>query len=328
VRPTPRLVTRRSVLRAGAGLTASGLLVPATAGCGSRFADARLTLGTGGSQGVYYVLGGVLADAWQRSLGLASRPTVRVTAGSVDNLTLLADGAVDVIFSASDVAGTWLAKPARPGRELRALARIYDDALQVVVPADSPITQITDLRGKRVSIGATDSGVIVMADCLLAVAGLNTTRDLSASMLGIDDSVAALRAGRIDAFFWSGGLPTDGVSELAAVEPIRLIDLAPQMPALRKRFSVYDVDTVPAATYYGIPNAVTTMFVRNFLLVPASMPDEMAEELVVGLFASLDQLARANLAGRAINARSAIGTQPVPLHPGALRYYRTNKAYD
>jgi TRAP-type uncharacterized transport system substrate-binding protein len=90
---------------------------------------------------------------------------------------------------------------------------------------------------------------------------------------------------------------------------------------------VYDVGTVPAATY-GIPDKVTTMFVRNFLLVPASMPDEMAEGLVTGLFAASEQLVRANPAGLAIDPRSAIGTQPVPLHPGALRYYRATKVFD
>ena len=324
---SPPAVSRRSLLRTGAGLAAAGLLAPAVAGCSSRFAQARLTVGAGGSQGVYYALGSALADVWQHSLGLINRPVVRATAGSVDNLTLLADGLVEVIFSASDVAHAQLAKPVRPGRELTALARIYDDALQLVVPANSQITGVADLRGKRVSIGATDSGVIVMADCLLTVAGLNAASDLSTSMLDINESIAALREGRIDAFFWSGGLFTGGVSDLAAVEPIRLIDLAPQLPTLRKRFPIYDVGTVPAATY-GIPAAVRTMFVRNFLLVPASLPDDMAEGLVAGLFAGSEQLALANQDGRAIDERSAIGTYPVPLHPGALRYYRSAKAYD
>jgi uncharacterized protein len=329
VPPPARPVSRRRVLRGAAllggsavGLAAAGGL----AGCGWALSGSALTLGTGGSQGVYYALGGALATAWQQDPGLTRRPTVRATAGSVDNLALLNSGAVDVAFSAADVADAQLARPCRPGRELRALARIYDDALQVVVPAGSPIHSVDDLRGRRVSIGATDSGVIVMADCLLAVAGLDTGRDLSASMLGIDESIAALRDGRIDAFFWSGGLPTGGVDQLAATQPIRLLDLAPQMPELRRRFPVYDVGTVPAATY-RIPEAVTTVFVRNYLLVAASMPDEMAQALVGGLFAASDQLVRANPAGRAIDSRSAIGTQPVPLHPGALRYYRGIKAY-
>jgi hypothetical protein len=283
-------------------------------------------VGTGGSQGVYFALGTALAQGWQHSLGLTGPPSVRTTAGSVDNLALLAGGAVDVVFSAADVADDQLRRPTTQGRELRALARIYDDALQVVVPAGSPITRVTDLRGRRVSIGATDSGVIVMAHRLLEVAGLAPS-ELTASTLGIDESVAALRAGHIDAFFWSGAITTKGVADLAAVEPIRLLDLAPQKDALRARYPVYDMRTVPAGTY-RIGSAISTLFVRNFLLVTAAMSDDLAGALVAGLFEAADLLIRANAAGRAIDARSAIGTQPVPLHPGALRYYRDTKAFD
>jgi hypothetical protein len=313
------------VLRAGAGATLAGVLGFGTAGCGSEFADIRLTIGGGGSQGVYYTLGSALADAWQRSLGLRDRPAVRVTAGSVDNLALLSRGEVGVIFSAADVADDRLTKPSPPGREPRALARIYDDALQVVTPASSGITSITDLRGKRVSIGATDSGVIVMAQHLLDVAGMHPS-ELRISNLGIDESAAALRAGSIDAFFWSGGVPTGGVDQLSSQLPIRLVDLAPQTAALRRQFPVYDVGTIPAATYRST-SAVTTVFVRNFLLVPSAIPERLAYTLTGGLFAASEQLATTNPAGRAIDARAAIGTQPVPLHPGALRYYREAKAY-
>jgi TRAP transporter TAXI family solute receptor len=318
-------VTRRAVLRAGAGVTLGGLLGFGLAGCGSEFADARLTIGAGGSQGVYFALGGALAEAWQRSAGLHNRPDVRVTAGSVDNLALLARGEVDVIFSAADVADDRLTKPGPPGRRIRALARIYDDALQVVVPASSGITSITDLRGQRVSIGATDSGVIVMAQHLLDIAGMHAG-ELRISNLGIDESVAALRAGSIDAFFWSGGVPTLGVDQLSAQLPIRLLDLAPQTAALRRRFPVYDVGTIPAATY-RYPDAVTTVFVRNFLLVPSTLPERLAYRLTAGLFAASERLAATNPAGRAIDTRAAIGTEPIPLHPGALRYYRDAKAY-
>ncbi|MDT7567277.1 MAG: uncharacterized protein QOC67_2601 [Pseudonocardiales bacterium] len=319
--------SRRTVLRAGA-LAAMGALVGAGAlGCGSRFAGTRLTLGTGGSQGVYYTLGGALADAWQDGLGLAEHPVVRPTAGSVENLALLAARTVDVIFSAADVADAALTAASPPGRAPRALARIYDDALQVVVPADSPITRLTDLRGRQVSLGAADSQVIVAANRLLTAAGLNPAKDLSASTLGIDESVVALRNNTIDAFFWSGGLPTGGLTGLAAVRPIRLLDLLPVVPAIRARYPVYDVGTVPAATY-GIPAPVTTLFVRNFLLVAAELPDDLAGGLVAAMFAERDRLVRANPAGRAIDTRSAIGTQPVPLHPGAERFYRSAKEYD
>ncbi|HEX4250548.1 MAG TPA: TAXI family TRAP transporter solute-binding subunit [Pseudonocardia sp.] len=319
--------SRRAVLRGGVAAALGALVGVGAQGCGSRFSGTRLTLGTGGSQGVYYTLGGALADAWQDRLELAERPVVRATAGSVENLALLAAGSVDVIFSSADVADTALTAPSPPGRAPRALGRIYDDALQVVVPADSPVTQLPELRGRRVSIGAADSQVIVVARRLLSAAGLSPDHDLSASLLGIDESVEALRTGTIDAFFWSGGLPTGGLAALATARPIRLLDLLPVVPAIRAKYPVYDVGTVPAATY-GISGPVTTLFVRNFLLVAAELPDELAGDLVAAMFAERDRLVRANPAGRAIDTRSAIGTQPVPLHPGAERFYRSAKDYD
>jgi TRAP transporter TAXI family solute receptor len=117
------------------------------------------------------------------------------------------------------------------------------------------------------------------------------------------------------------------LSALAAARPIRLLDLSAVVPAIRASYPVYEVGTVPAATY-GISDPVTTLLVRNFLLVAAEMPNDLAGALVAGMFAAQDRLVAANPAGRAIDTRSAIGTQPVPLHPGAERFYRSAKDYD
>lgn len=312
--------SRRALLRAGT-LGAGALLAAASSGCARPATDTRLTLATGGSGGVYYALGSALADVWQRELGLSRRPAVLPSAGSPENLSLLASGRADVIFSTADVVAE---ADGSPDRAPRALARVYDDALQVVIPAASPISDVSGLRGRRVSLGAAESGVQVIARRVLDAAGLDPDRDLRAVQFGIDASVAALKEGRIDAFFWSGGLPTGAVASLAAARPIRLVDLLPQVPTLRRRFPVYDVGTVPTGTY-GIQAPITTLLVRNFLLVAASMPDELAGELVAALFAQREVLVRASSAGRAIDTRSAIGTQPVPLHPGAQRYYREAK---
>ncbi len=271
---------------------------------------------------MYYALGGALAEAWQRELQLAERPTVRGSAGSPENLAVLAGGLADVVFSAADVVDGAAAVP--PERAPRALARVYDHVVQLVVPADSPITEVAALRGRRVSLGATDSGVTVIANRVLAAAGLAAERDLTALRLGIDDSVIALREGGLDAFFWSGGLPTGGVAALASARPIRLLDLGPIVPALRGAYPVYDVGTVPASLY-RIAEPVATVLVRNFLLVAASMPDDLAAALVAALLEQRELLVAANSAGRAIDRRSAIGTQPVPLHPGARRYYQGTK---
>jgi uncharacterized protein len=176
-----------------------------------------------------------------------------------------------------------------------------------------------------VSVGAPDSGVRVIAERLLAVAGLSTAADLLAVQLGIDESLAAVAAGEIDAFFWSGGLPTRGVSDLAERQPIRLLDLEDVVAPMRASFPVYAAGTVPARSY-GIPEPVTTLLVRNFLLVGAGMPDELARALVAGLFAAQEELAAASPAALTIDLRAAIGTQPVPLHPGAERFFREEKS--
>jgi hypothetical protein len=318
------MVDRRTVLRGLlSGAAAIGLLgVPA---CSSRHVGVRLTLATGGTQGVYYNLGNALADAWQAQLGLDTRPAVLSTAGSVDNLEKLASGAANVAFSQVDTAADELTRiPVNDPRALRALARIYDDVVHVVVPASSPVTMLADLRGARVSVGAPDSGVQVIAERLLAVAGLSPTTDFQALQLGINESVDAVASGKIDAFFWSGGLPTRGVSALAQTLPIRLLNLEDLITPVRAAFPAYAAGTVPAQTY-DIPEPITTLLVRNFLVVGAAMPDDVAHSLVEGLFAAQEQLAAVSPAALTIDLRAAIGTQPVPLHPGAQTFFRGEK---
>jgi TRAP transporter TAXI family solute receptor len=318
------MVERRAVLRGLlSGAAALGLL--AVPGCSSRFAGVRLTLATGGTQGVYYNLGNSLADAWQGQLGLDARPEVLSTAGSVDNLERLASRAADVVFSQVDTAADQLTRtaaddPASP----RALARIYDDVVHVVVPASAPATRLADLRGARVSVGAPDSGVQVIAERLLAVAGLSPGSDFQALQLGINESVDAVASGEIDAFFWSGGLPTRGVAALAQALPIRLLNLEDLITPARAAYPVYAAGTVPAQTY-GIPDPITTLLVRNFLVVRAEMPDDVANALVEAMFATQEQLAAVSPAALTIDLRAAIGTQPVPLHPGAERFFRDEK---
>jgi TRAP transporter TAXI family solute receptor len=314
-------IDRRAVLRA-LGLLGLVAAVPA---CASTYSATRLTLATGGREGVYFALGNALADAWLEELGLDVHPEVLSTAGSVDNLRLLSTGAADVVFSQVDTAAEQLARTAPDDpRVPRALARIYDDVVHVVVPASSPVTTLAELRGARVSLGAPDSGVYVIATRLLEVVGLSPGTDLTDAQLGLTDSTDALATGDIDAFFWSGGLPTRGVLRLADVMPIRLLNLQDVITAVRGRYPVYASGTVPAASY-GIPDPITTLLVRNFLLVGAGMADDLASALVAALFNAQEQLAAAGPAALTIDPRAAIGTQPVPLHPGAERFFRTEK---
>ncbi len=317
------VVGRRTVLRAA---LAAGTAVTLP-GCASEFAATRLRIATGSRLGVYYGLGSALSSAWRDQLGLAEPPVVISTDGSLENVDLLAAGAADVVFSQVDVAAQRLVgrtpeDPAAP----RALARIYDDVLHLVVPASSPITGVPALRGARVSVGAPDSGVSLVARRVLDAAGL-AAAEIRGEQLGLDDSVAAMEQGRIDAFFWSGGLPTPAVEGLAAALPIRLIDLDEDgvLGALTDRYPVYSAGTVPAQSYAGLTAPVTTMLVRNFLLVGAAMPEALAAALLEVLFTEQEALAQAGPATLAIDPRAAIGTEPVALHPGAERFYRAER---
>ncbi|EWC58286.1 TRAP transporter solute receptor, TAXI family precursor [Actinokineospora spheciospongiae] len=301
---TPRLTRLGALVLAL--LAAAGL----TAGCDTTFPGTSLRIATGVPTGVYSKLGGALATAWEGQLDLAPSD-VKFTNGSGENVQLLLDGEVDVAFSAADVA----TEPRVGEHGVLALARIYDDYLHVVVRSDGPIHSLGELAGKRVSVGTRDSGTSVIAKRVLKVTGLPT----QITEYNLDESMARLQRGEVDAFFWSGGLPTGGIT--AAGDSVRLVDLAEELPAIREQFPIYNASSVPAAVY-GSETAVTTLAVPNFLLVSDLMSDDVAEALVSGMFAARGELVRANRAAQAIDVLPGIETDPVPLHPGAVRYYR------
>jgi TRAP transporter TAXI family solute receptor len=309
-----RSCTQRVLAVLAAVLLATSML----GGCQQPTDGPRLTITTGSPKAVYGQLGTTLASAWTARIDIAP-PTVLTSAGSGQNLDRLLGGQADVGFSAADEAALRAARPG--GAHLRALARMHDDYLQVVVPANSRVERLSDLRGLRVSVGAPDSGVQLIADRLLASAGLSGTTDIHRQQLSIDQSADALARGDTDAFFWSGGLPTEQISALAHRMPIRLVDLSDILPAVRGKYQEYGSAVLPVSAYH-LPRPVATLVVRNFLLVTDRMPARVAEALTRVVFDAQPALAAANQAARSIDVRSGIETIPIPLHPGALDYYR------
>ncbi|ANY08422.1 TAXI family TRAP transporter solute-binding subunit [Pseudonocardia sp. HH130630-07] len=313
----PRRLLLRTALAAGTVLGAAACTGPAP--------PARLVLAGGVQPGVYISLGRALAEVWRDRLGTAFAPEVLTTAGSTQNMQLLTSGAATLAISQVDVAADVAGGVTGPNEPM-ALARLYDDVTHLVVRRDSRFSTLDDLRGARVSIGPAGSGYQPIARRLLEVAGIGVDGLGERAELGLPDAVAALRADRIDAFFWSGGVPTDGVRALAAELPIRLLDLGAQLDRMRERFPVYSVGTVPATTY-GLPGPVSCLSVRNVLLATAALDDTTARSLVEAAFTEQPRLAQASPAAVTIDSRSAIGTQPLPLHPGAVDFYRSSKGY-
>ncbi|WP_253834903.1 TAXI family TRAP transporter solute-binding subunit [Actinokineospora globicatena] len=290
------------------------------AGCETQFPAVRLRIAAGNKSGVYNTISQYMAGVWQARLG-TEQLEVLATGGSPDNVNKLLSGEVDIAFSAADVAS----KPTAGPRSPRALARIHDDYLHVVVRDDGPVQQLSDLRGLRVGIGAKDSGVEFIAKRVLALTGLDSPGMLTQRSLDLASSVDALKRGEIDAFFWSGGLPTQAISGLGDVLPIRLLDLADDIPALRKQYPVYNSASIPASTYHLAGRPVNTLAVPNFLLVTDQMSDDLAEGLIREFFAALPELAKQTPAALSIDLQSAIETDPLKLHPGAERFYRGEK---
>jgi uncharacterized protein len=306
---------RRLVVVATTLLLTAGLL----GGCAQRFEDLRLSMTTGSSLAVYHQLGTVLARSWAAELGMPM-PVVRTSAGSGENLGRLLVGEADVGLAAADAAA---ARRLRPGGEhLRALARVHDDYLQVVVPRNSRVNTLFDLRGLRVSVGPANSGVRLVAERLLATAELAGATDIQRRELSVDQAPEALSTGSIDAFFWSGGIETESISRLAQRSPIRLIDLSDVLPAIRGAYPEYETATIPASAY-ELGSPVTTLRLPNFLLVTDRMSPEVAEALTRGLFNARPALAAANPAARSIDIWAGIETIPIPLHDGAVNYYRS-----
>ena len=278
----------------------------------------------GGKAGIYYGYGQELAAVLNRELG--ADVVVLETAGSVENLQLVGSG--DALFgvTAADAASDAVAghPPFDGPIEAQALARLYDDVVHLVVPASSSITEIDDLTGHRVSLGAPGSGTVLIARRLLQAAEVDTDGVMDAG-LGIDASIAGLRAGELDGFFWSGGLPTPGVAELAADMPLRLVPLGELEAAMRDAHGpAYRQAILPHGVYEGVAST-QTLAVPNFLVTHATTDVEVVATVLDLLFANRVSMATRVPAVGLLDQRTAIFTAPVDLHPGAIRHYREAK---
>jgi uncharacterized protein len=304
------------------GLTACG--GGGGGGGGGGAESRRLSIATGGTGGVYFVYGGGLAKLISSSLE-GYEATAEVTSASVDNMTLIADEKSALAFTLADTASD-----AVQGREsfkekipAQALARLYTNYTQVVTTADKGLRSINDLKGKRVSVGAPNSGTEVIALRILEAAGLDPGADISRQQLGVAESVQAMKDGSIDAFFWSGGLPTAAVTDLATSRSIVLLPTDEYVEPLRQKYGeAYSKTTVERGVYKGVPGGVATIGVPNFLVVHQSMSDDLAYQLTKLLFEKKGELVRVHPEAKNLDLTTAQQVTPLQLHPGAQRYYQ------
>jgi hypothetical protein len=288
----------------------------------------QLAIATGTTGGVYYPLGGGMANILSRAIpGLSA--TVEVTGGSVANNQLLAAGRVGLIFTQVDAAVDAAAgrPPFRGQSPIRALMVLYTNRMQVVTTAASGIRTMADLRGKRVSTGAPGSATEVMAFRLIAAAGLDRERDFRArERLSPAESTNAIKDGKLDAYFFVSGIPTSAITDLGATPGTRLVlidhdEFLPRM--IQEHGPVYFPEVIPAGTYPGQDTPNRQVSVANILAVRADMPDAEAEQLVRTLWEARSEIATVHAEGRNIALplqRSAAAG--VPWHPAAERFWR------
>ena len=303
------------------------------AACGSGTSESsapkrRLSIATGGTGGVFYPYGGGIAKVISENLSNVEA-TAEVTAASVDNLKFLKQGTSDLAFTMADTA-----QDAAQGKDVfadfgtvpaRTLAMLYSSYVHLVTHTGSGIERVADLRGRLVSIGSPGSGTAILAARILEAAGLDPQRDLRTQALGVAQSADALKDGKVDAFFWNGGLPTAAVVELVNTPGItaRFISTEEMLPRLQQTYgeSLYYRALIPKGTYENDAD-IPVVAVANLLVVSETMPEDLAHDITRLLFEKQDQLAAIHPQARELSLNSALTGSPVPFHPGAIRYYR------
>ena len=290
-----------------------------------------LSIATGGTGGVYYPYGGGLAKVLNENLP-GVRATAEVTAASVDNLKLLRDGRADLAFVLADTLADAVAgRGAFEGRPVPAasLAVLYSNYTHIVTTTAAGIAAVADLRGKTVSTGSPGSGTEVIAVRILRAAGLDPDRDVTRQGLGVSESAGALKDGKVAAFFFSGGLPTAAVQDLAHSPGLtmRLLASGDLLPSLRRDHGeLYFPLEIPPGAYRGVEQMVSVVGVANVLVVNRSMSDDLVHDIIRVVFEKKAELAAIHPEAARLSLERAAAGSPAPYHPGALRYYAEQNA--
>ncbi len=280
---------------------------------------------TGGTSGVYYPMGVALSQIYGKALPDA-KVAVQSTKASAENLNLLQAGRGEIAFTLADALsdaykGDAEAGFATPLKRLRAIAGIYPNYIQIVASADSGIKTLADLKGKRVSVGAPKSGTELNARAVLKAAGISYKDLGKVEYLPFGESVELMKNRQLDVTLQSAGLGVSALRDLAAAMKIVVVQIPPEVVA-KIGDAAYQPAMIPANTYEGQTTAVPSVAIQNFLVTHEGVSTDTAYKMTKALWENLDALVAAHAAGKAIKKETAIKSVPVPLHPGAEKYYR------
>jgi len=287
----------------------------------------NISIATGGTGGVYYPMGGGMAAVLSKHVpGMSA--TAEVTGGSVDNLKLIASGKPYIALTMADASqDAYRGEDKFKGNKvpLRTLMVLYPNRMHVVSVEGRGINRMADLKGKRVSTGSPGSATEVMAFRVIEAAGLDKDKDLKRERLGVAESVNAMKDGKIDAFFWVGGLPTAAVSDLANTPgtKIKLIDHADAVAAMNKKYgNLYIEDAIPKTVYKGMDADNKQATVMNILVAHENMDEKTAYNIVKTIFDKRDDLIAVHKESENFKLENQkTSATPIPFHPGAVKYF-------
>jgi TRAP transporter TAXI family solute receptor len=302
-------------------VAAIGLLLASGAAAQQKFINVL----TGGQAGVYYPLGVALSSIYNKEIP-GAKATVQSTKASVENLNLLQAGRGEIAFTLGDsLSDAWKGDTdagfKAPLKKLRGLAAIYPNYVQIVANADSGIKTIADLKGKRVSVGAPRSGTELNARAIFKAAGVKYEDLAKVEYLPFAESVELMKNRQLDATLQSAGLGVASIRDLATSIKIVVVAI-PEDVVKKVGDPAYGSAMIPANTYTGQTEAVPTAAIRNFLVTHEGVPTDTVYLMTKALFEHLDTMVAAHAAAKAISKEHAAQGMPVPLHPGAEKYYK------
>ncbi|BEP29088.1 TAXI family TRAP transporter solute-binding subunit [Helicovermis profundi] len=287
-----------------------------------------VNIGTGGTAGTYFPLGGAFAEIWNNTIP-GINATAQSTGASVANINLLEDGKIEVAIVQNDVA-----MYAHDGKimfdgkaydKLRGLATLYSEPLQIIT-TDPSIKSIADLKGKKIAVGSIGSGVEANARQIIAAAGMDFDKDIKAKFLSFSEAAASLKDKQIDAAFLTAGIPTAAIQDLGAQNTVTVVPIGEELSkTLKEKYKFFTDFIIPANTYKGQSEDIHTLTVKSMLVVSSDMDDELAYNLVKAIYDNHDRVVAAHNVGKYITVDSALDGMSVPVHPGAAKFFDESK---
>jgi TRAP transporter TAXI family solute receptor len=305
---------------------ATAALVTGCGGSGDQSSAKKfLNIGTGGTAGTYYPIGGAMAEILNSNIK-GMNASAQSTGASVANINMLKDGSIDMAIVQNDITyyavnGTEMFKD-KAVTNLRGIATLYPETCQFVTLDKSGIKSIADLKGKRVAVGAAGSGAEANARQILEAYGI-TYNDIDVQYLSFAEGASALKDGNVDAAFLTAGFPTASVQDISSQNKIRLLPVdSAKADALIAKYPFYTKTVVPAGTYAGFDEDVPTISVMAMLVCTDKVDDALGYDIAKALFTNLDRIQAAHSVGKLITKEGALNGMPLPMNAGAEKFFK------